>query len=50
MSNVILYPGDRLCNLVGVPRGSDHRMILRSFFNMLVWGAVGTVAILAMMR
>ena len=50
VSGVFLYPGDTLCNLMGVPQDSDHRMILRSFFNMLIWGAVGTVAILAIMR
>ena len=50
MSTVFLYPGDTLCNLLGLPQDSDHRMILRSFFNMLIWGVVGTVVILTIMR
>ncbi len=49
MSAAFLFPGDTLCNLIGVSQNSDHRMILRSFFNMLFWGTVGTSVILATM-
>lgn len=49
MSAVFLFPGNTLCNMMGVPQNSDHRMILRSFFNMLFWGAIGSSAILAIM-
>ncbi len=49
MSAAFLFPGDTLCNIMGVPENSDHRMILRSFFNMLFWGAAGTSAVLAIM-
>ena len=49
MSAAFLFPGDALCTLMGVPKNSDHRMILRSFFNMLFWGAVGTSVILGVM-
>ena len=40
MLNVFLLPGDLVCNLAGVPEKSDHRQILRSFVNMLVWSVV----------
>lgn len=36
---VFLLPGDLICAAVGVPPASDHRQVLRSFINMMVWGA-----------
>jgi hypothetical protein len=38
--NLFLRPGDLVCDATGVPPESDHRQILRSFVNMLFWGAV----------
>lgn len=35
-----LFPGDQICDLAGVPKESDHRQVLRSFINMMVWSAV----------
>lgn len=32
-----------MCNLFSLPNGSDHRMVLRSFFNVMIWGGVGAV-------
>lgn len=46
MISIFLLPGDVVCNLAGVPANSDHRQILRSFINMLVWGAVAVGAAL----
>lgn len=40
MARVLLFPGDALCNVLGLPEHSDHRQILRSFFNIAIWGAV----------
>lgn len=45
----LLAPGNLVCDLAGVPENSDHRQILRSFVNMLVWGAVGTIAVVTVM-
>ena len=45
----MLAPGDLVCDLAGTPRESDHRQVLRSLVNIVVWGAVGTAAALAMM-
>ena len=39
MLSLFLFPGDVVCNIAGVPPDSDHRQILRSFINMMVWGA-----------
>lgn len=41
MVKVFLLPGDIVCNAIGLPRTGDHRQILRSFVNTVVWGAVG---------
>lgn len=40
MTKLFLLPGDLICDAVGVPPRSDHRQILRSFFNIMIWGAV----------
>jgi hypothetical protein len=40
MTHLFLLPGDLLCNAFGLEGESDHRQVLRSFFNMMIWGAV----------
>ncbi|MEQ1698257.1 MAG: hypothetical protein ABL901_20700 [Hyphomicrobiaceae bacterium] len=40
MTYVFLLPGDLACNAFGLKGESDHRQVLRSFFNMIFWGAV----------
>ena len=40
MTTLFLLPGDLLCNAFGLKGESDHRQVLRSFFNMMIWGAV----------
>jgi hypothetical protein len=40
MMYIFLLPGDLLCNAFGLKGESDHRQVLRSFFNMMIWGAV----------
>ena len=44
-----LAPGELICDLTGTPRDSDHRQVLRSFINTMVWGAVTTVLALAIL-
>lgn len=46
MLSLFLFPGDFVCDLAGVPAASDHRQVLRSFVNMMVWGAVAIGATL----
>ena len=41
MIRLFLLPGDLLCNAFGLKGESDHRQVLRSFFNMMIWSAVG---------
>lgn len=36
---VLLFPGNKICDLLGV-EGEDHRLILRLFMNLLIYGAV----------
>lgn len=40
LTKAFLFPGDLVCNLAGLPADSDHRQVLRSVINMMVWGAV----------
>lgn len=46
MLSAFLYPGNVVCDLAGIPADSDHRLILRSFVNMIVWSAVAIGAAL----
>lgn len=41
MTRLFLLPGDLVCDAFGLKGESDHRQILRSFFNMMIWGAIG---------
>lgn len=45
-SNVLiklfLYPGDLVCDLSGVAKSSDHRQVLRSFINTIIWSAIAS--------
>jgi hypothetical protein len=50
MTRLFLLPGDLVCSLVGLRDDSDHKQILRTFFNTLIWGAIGIVIILSMVR
>ena len=46
MLSLFLLPGDVVCDAAGIPTDSDHRMVLRSFVNMLFWSAVAIAAAL----
>jgi len=40
--DLFLLPGDLVCDFTNVPRESDHRQVLRSFINTIVWSAVAS--------
>ena len=40
MTQLFLLPGDLLCQAFGLQAESDHKQVLRSFFNMMIWGAI----------
>lgn len=40
MLSIFLLPGDLVCDWASLPADSDHRMVLRSFINMMVWSGV----------
>ena len=40
MTRLFLLPGDLICDAFGLRGESDHRQILRSFFNMMIWGGI----------
>ncbi len=46
MTQLFLPPGNLLCNAFGLKGDSDHRQVLRSFFNMVIWGAISIAAAL----
>jgi hypothetical protein len=37
---LFLLPGDLICDAMSLPKNSDHRQVLRSFLNTMIWGAV----------
>ncbi len=39
---LFLFPGDWVCDLSGVAENSDHRQVLRSFINTIVWSAIAS--------
>jgi len=49
MISFFLFPGELASNLAGLSPDSDNRLILRMFINTLVWGAIGSAAVLAVM-
>jgi hypothetical protein len=47
--SLFLAPGNLVCDLFKVPRDSDHRQVLRSVINMMVWGAVASFVAIRVM-
>lgn len=43
---LFMMPGDLVCDLVDLERGSDHRQVLRMFVNTIFWSAVAIAAAL----
>ncbi len=41
LNTVVLWPGDKLCELVGVREENDSKHLLRLFFNLGIWAKVG---------
>lgn len=39
---VFPFPGDLVCDLSGIEKECDHRQVLRSFINTIVWGAIAS--------
>lgn len=48
MLKLFLLPGDLICDMAGVPIASDHREVLRSFINMIVWSTIASVLALTL--
>lgn len=44
MLRLFLMPGDLACDALGLEAEGEHRQVLRSFFNMMIWGAVAIAA------
>lgn len=38
-----LWPGDFVAGLTGLPKGSDNRLVLRMYANVLIWGILCAV-------
>jgi hypothetical protein len=43
----ILSPGDMIADATGLT--GDNRVIFRMFINTLIWGAIGTAAMIALL-
>lgn len=46
---LFLLPGDLIARLTGLPEGSDNRMVLRMYANVVFWGVVATIILLLVM-
>lgn len=46
MVRLFLLPGDLVCDAAGLAAEGEHRQILRSFINMMVWGAIAVAVAL----
>ena len=44
---LLLWPGDAIASMAGLPKDSDNRQILRMWANTVIWGAICSI-ILAM--
>ncbi|MEQ1648515.1 MAG: hypothetical protein ABL898_08020 [Hyphomicrobiaceae bacterium] len=40
MLTLFLLPGDLVCRAFGLEGESEHRQVLRSFANTMIWGAI----------
>ena len=47
MMKLFLWPGDFVASLAGLEKGSDNRLVLRMYANVLFWGVLCAI-ILAM--
>ena len=45
MMKFLLWPGDAVASMVGLPEGSDNRQILRMWTNTTVWGALSALVL-----
>lgn len=39
---LLLWPGDVIASMAGLPEGSDNRQILRMWVNTVIWGALAS--------
>jgi hypothetical protein len=46
---LLLWPGNLAADLVGLPKGSDNRLILRMWTNIVFWGAAATLILALVM-
>lgn len=45
LEKIILWPGNAVCDALKI-EGEDHRLVLRAFINLLVYGILGMAAML----
>jgi len=39
IASVLLWPGNKICDLLGI-EGDDHRLILRLWANLIIYGII----------
>lgn len=47
IAHYLLWPGNKVCDLLNV-QGDDHRLILRLFMNLLIYGVSGLIVMLVL--
>lgn len=43
LGTALLWPGEKLCMLLGVREDNDSKHLLRLFFNLTIWSKVGAM-------
>lgn len=45
MMKLFLWPGDFVADLAGLEKGSDNRLVLRMYANVLIWAIICAVVL-----
>ena len=40
IAKILLWPGEKVCDITGI-KGEDHRLILRVYANLVIYGIIG---------
>lgn len=46
---LLLWPGDLIARMTGLPEDSDNRMVLRMYANVVFWGVISTLVMVSIM-
>ncbi len=47
IASIVLWPGEKVCDILGI-EGDDHRLILRLWANLIIYGIVSLSIMMVM--